>query len=305
MSQGTSFFFNSQDGLKLHARLFGDSHSSRMSVLCLPGLARTAADFDELALHLSEHRLRPRHVVAVDYRGRGLSARDPDPANYDVRVEAQDVLDLMAALGIAHALFVGTSRGGLITMALGALRPAVIRGVVLNDIGPVFEGKGLARIKSYVGKMPKPASWAEAVAILKRVASKQFTRLTEAEWEGFARRTFVETPHGLEPAYDPALMKSLDAFDIEKPLPVIWHLYEGLSGVPLLSLRGENSDLLSEATQAEMLRRHPRAEGVVIVGEGHAPLLSDRPTMQKIAAFAAAVEDGRSIGNRPSPVATT
>jgi pimeloyl-ACP methyl ester carboxylesterase len=294
MASSESFFFNSQDGLKLHARLHGPRSHGRLPVVCLPGLARTARDFEELATHLSEHRLRPRHVVAVDYRGRGLSDRDRDAANYDVRVEAQDVLDLMAALGLPHALFVGTSRGGLITMALGALRPAVIRGVVLNDIGPVIEGKGLARIKGYVGKMPKPAGWDEAVAILKRVASRQFTRLTDAEWEGFARRTFVETPRGLEPAYDPALMKSLESFDLEKPLPILWHLYEGLAGVPLLSIRGENSDLLSEETQAEMLRRHPRAEGVTVVGEGHAPLLSDRPTLQKIAAFIAAVEDGKA-----------
>lgn len=302
MTRSESFFFRSQDGLKLHARLWGTPHSAGLPVLCLPGLARTAADFDELSAHLAGHRQRPRHVIAVDYRGRGHSDHDRDPANYDVRVEAQDVLDLLAALGVHEAIFVGTSRGGLITMAIGALRPALIRGAVLNDIGPVIEGKGLARIKAYVGKLPKPASWAEAVAILKRVASQQFTRLTDAEWEGFARRTFRETDKGLVPWYDPALMKSLESLDIEKPLPDLWPLFSGLSGVPMLIIRGENSDLLSEQTVAEMVRRHPAAEALLVVGEGHAPLLSDRPTLDRITRFVHQAEDRPRVGPQAAEV---
>jgi pimeloyl-ACP methyl ester carboxylesterase len=286
-----SFWCRSQDGLKLHNRLYGSPHWPRLPVVCLPGLARTSADFHEIATFLSTHRSRPRLVLAMDYRGRGRSGYDPDPANYDPRIEMQDVQDVLTAVGIHAAVFIGTSRGGIITMGLSAVRPGCIRGAVLNDIGAVIDGKGLARIKGYVGKLPKPRDYPEAVQMLKRIASQHFTRLSDADWNTFARRTFKESPQGLVPDYDPMLMKSLEAYDLEKPLPVLWQFFEGLKGVPVLSIRGENSDLFSQATQAEMVQRHPLCEPYIVVGEGHAPLLSDRATMQKISVFVNAVED--------------
>jgi pimeloyl-ACP methyl ester carboxylesterase len=288
-----SFWCRSQDGLRLHSRLYGPQNGGSLPVVCLPGLARTGADFHELALAFAGHRTRPRLVIAMDYRGRGLSDRDADWRNYDVRVELQDVQDVLTAVGIHRAFFVGTSRGAIITMGLSAVRPAAIAGAVLNDMGAVIEGKGLARIKSYVGKMPKPRDYAEAVQILRRFASQQFTRLSDGDWERFARRTFRETARGLEPDYDPQLMRTLEEYDLEKPLPLLWQYFEGLKGVPTLSIRGSNSDLFSEETQAEMVKRHPRCEPYVVVGEGHAPLLGDRATIQKIVTFANQVEDGR------------
>ncbi len=286
-----SFWCNSQDGLRLHSRFYGSPHLPRLPVVCLPGLARTSADFHELATYLSTHRSRPRSVIAMDYRGRGRSDFDRNPANYDIRVELQDVQDVLTAVGIHAGIFIGTSRGGIITMGLSAVRPACIRGAVLNDIGGVIDGKGLARIKGYVGKLPKPRDYAEAVTILKRVGSQHFTRLSDTDWNTFARRTFKESPQGLVPDYDPMLMKSLEIYDLEQPLPELWPYFEGLKGVPLLSIRGENSDLFSASTQAEMARRHPLCEPYLVVGEGHAPLLSDRATMQKISTFVNATED--------------
>ncbi len=286
-----SFWCRSQDGLRLHNRFYGSAHLPRLAVVCLPGLARTSADFHEIAAFLSTHRNRPRPVLAMDYRGRGRSDFDRNPANYDVRVEMQDVQDVLTAVGIHAAIFIGTSRGGILTMGLSAVRPACIKGAVLNDIGGVIDGKGLARIKGYVGKLPKPKDYAEAVLILKRIGDQHFTRLNETDWLNFARRTFKESPQGLVPDYDPMLMKSLEVYDLEQPLPVLWPYFDGLKGVPVLSIRGENSDLFSQATQAEMARRHPFCEPYVVVGESHAPLLSDRATMQKIASFVMAAED--------------
>jgi pimeloyl-ACP methyl ester carboxylesterase len=126
-----------------------------LPVVCLPGLSRHSADFHELALALASDDDHPRRVLALDYRGRGRSDRDPNWRNYDVRVELNDVLQVLAATGVEQAVFVGTSRGGLITMALSAAQPAMIRAAVLNDIGPVIEGRGLARIRGYVGKLPR------------------------------------------------------------------------------------------------------------------------------------------------------
>lgn len=286
----TSFRCRSSDGLSLHNRIYGAA-TQHVPVVCLPGLARTSADFHEIATHLSTHTQRPRRVVAMNYRGRGRSDFDQNPANYDVRVEMQDVQDVLTALGIHHAVIIGTSRGGLITMGLSAVRPGLIKAVVMNDIGPVIEGKGIARIKGYVGKPPQPRDYAEAVELIKRIASQHFPRLTAQEWDRFARRTFKEKDGRLVADYDPMLFKSLEAFDLEKPLPILWQYFEGLKGVPLLSIRGEHSDLFSEETQTEMLARHPLAEAYVAVGEGHAPLLGDASAMRKITSFLFAAED--------------
>jgi pimeloyl-ACP methyl ester carboxylesterase len=286
----TSFRCRSNDGLSLHNRIYGAA-SAHLPVVCLPGLARTSADFHEVATHLSTHAQRPRQVVAMDYRGRGRSDFDPKPENYDVRVEMQDVQDVLTALGIHHAFIIGTSRGGLISMGLSAVRPTLIKGVVMNDIGPVIEGRGLARIKGYVGKLPEPKTYSEAVELIKRIASQHFPRLNAQEWDRFARRTFKEQNGRLMADYDPQLFKSLEAFDLEKPLPVLWQYFEGLKGVPILSIRGEHSDLFSEETQKEMLTRHPLAEAYVAVGEGHAPLLGDASALRKITNFFIAAED--------------
>jgi pimeloyl-ACP methyl ester carboxylesterase len=285
-----SFRCRSQDALMLHTRIYG-AQTAHWPVVCLPGLARTSADFHELAAHLSTHAQRPRQVIAMDYRGRGRSDFDPNPANYDVRIEMQDVQDVLTAIGAHHAAIVGTSRGGLIAMGLSAVRPALIKAVVLNDIGPVIEGKGLARIKGYVGKLPQPKDLREAVDLVKRIASQHFPKLTAQEWERFAGRTFKEKDGALVADYDPMLLKSLESFDLEKPLPVLWQFYEGLKGVPLLSIRGEHSDLFSQETQKEMIARHPLAEAYVATGEGHAPLLGDASAIRKITGFIFAAED--------------
>ena len=275
-----SRFISAPDGLKLHLRDWG-TPGRALPVVCLPGLARTAADFDALATRLSQRR----RVVALDYRGRGLSERDPDWRNYALPVENADILSVLTAAGIGEAIFVGTSRGGLHAMLLAATRPTILRGVVLNDIGPVLEAVGLARIRGYIGKLPAPRSWPDAVDLAKRIMSAQFSALSEADWEAYARLTFEETPAGFRTRYDPALMKPLADIDLESPIPTMWPQFDGLQGVPLLTLRGENSDLLSPGTLAEMGRRHTGMQAHVVPGQGHAPLLIDTPTIDVIEAF--------------------
>ena len=149
-------YVTARDGLRLHVREHGERTAPGLPVVCLPGLARTTADFDVLASALAGDAGRPRRVLALDYRGRGLSDHDPDPDHYAIPVELDDVLSVLTARAVASAVFVGTSRGGLIVMALAAARPGAIAGAVLNDIGPVIETQGLMRIKGYVGKLPQP-----------------------------------------------------------------------------------------------------------------------------------------------------
>jgi pimeloyl-ACP methyl ester carboxylesterase len=287
-----NLFVSASDGLRLYARDYGPRAGRALPVVCLPGLARTSADFHELALALSRDEKRPRRVVALDYRGRGRSGYDGDWKNYDIKVELADVLQVLTAAGVEEAVFVGTSRGGIITMALSAARPALIGGAVLNDIGPVIEGKGLAQIRGYVGKLPAPANEREAVDILKNLMGARFTALSDEAWTSFARATWKEDGGRFVLDYDPALMRTLETVDLEMPLPPLWGLFEGLKRVPVLALRGANSDLLSAETVEAMKAAHPRLDAVTVPDQGHAPLLYGRDIVQRISRFVARLENG-------------
>jgi pimeloyl-ACP methyl ester carboxylesterase len=197
-------------------------------------------------------------------------------------------------------------------MALSAARPAMLRGAVLNDIGPVIEGKGLARIRGYVGKLPPPANEREAVEILKNLMSAQFTALSEEVWASYARATWKEDGGRLVLNYDPALMRTLEAVNLEAPLPPLWFLFEGLKRVPVLALRGANSDLVSAETVEAMKAAHPRLEVVTVPDQGHAPLLQGREIIQQIRRFVTRIENAAeptgsrssrspASGSQPSP----
>ena len=279
----TSRFATASDGLRLHYRDVGPKVSGVLPVVCLPGLTRTAEDFDPLASALSSAGT-PRRVLSVDYRGRGLSAYDIDSSHYTVAVEAADVLTVMADAGLGEAVFVGTSRGGLITMAIASFQPHCIRGTVLNDIGPVLEAPGLERIRGYVGKLPVPRDWAEAVGIIQGTAGQRFTGLSDEDWMAFAQTTFWKRDGALTIRYDPALMRALQDLDTAD-LPTLWPQFEALRWAPLLVIRGEHSDLLSTETADAMVRRHPDSRLVTVEGQGHAPLLRDPPTLAGIGAF--------------------
>jgi pimeloyl-ACP methyl ester carboxylesterase len=280
-------YFSAPDGLRLHVLAAGPSAGTRLPVICLPGLARTVEDFRELMAALVA--TEPRRTIALDSRGRGKSARDPNPANYSVPIEIGDLLAVLGALGVSRAIFVGTSRGGILTMTLAAIRPDLIAGAVLNDIGPVLDMAGLRRIQGYVGKMPKPKSIADAAAIMRRVHGAQFPGLDDAGWQLYARRSFVESGSGVEANYDPQIAQAIAGIDPEHPLPDLWQQYDGLAGKPLMLVRGEHTDLLSMATVDEMRRRHPGLEVVEVPGQGHAPLLADGPTIDRVCAFVARV----------------
>ncbi|MDF2117030.1 alpha/beta hydrolase [Roseiarcaceae bacterium H3SJ34-1] len=286
-----SRFYTVRDGLRLHMLDFGSRADDAMPVVCLPGLARTSADFGRLAGAIANGAANaPRRVVALDYRGRGLSDWDKTWQNYDLRIESADILEVLTAAGIDRAIFVGTSRGGLHIMVLAAMRPTLLHAAVLNDIGPVIETKGLARLRGYIGKLPQPRNWSDAIDIAKSLMSAQFTSLSEADWEAFARLTFEEKDGRFHARYDSNLFKTLAAIDLEAPLPNAWPQFEGLRDVPLLLLRGENSDLLSQATVTEMMARHDKCEFHQVDGQGHAPLLLDEPTIRRIVQFVAAVD---------------
>jgi pimeloyl-ACP methyl ester carboxylesterase len=285
---GRSLFVTAQDGLRLHVRAHGTRASSALPVVCLPGLARTGADFEDLALVLSSDR--ERLVLALDYRGRGKSQYDRNPANYNLQVELADLLAVLTALGIGRAAFVGTSRGGILTMLLAVARPTAIAGCVLNDIGPVIEPMGLMRIKSYVGKLPQPASFREAADILQRLFGSHFPKWEDADWLAFARRTFKEANGRLVADYDERLARTLAGLTPDRPLPPLWKEFDALARLPVMVVHGSNSDILSQATVAAMRERRSSLDVVEVPDEGHAPRLTEAQTASRIAEFIASCD---------------
>ncbi len=284
-SAPVSTFISAPDGLRLHARCYGRPGAAATPVVCLPGLARTTEDFDKLATALASDTSRPRRVVAIDYRGRGLSDYDRDPANYSFQIELADVLAVLTALDCLPAIFVGTSRGGILTMLLGAMRPTAIAGAVLNDIGPVIEPKGLMRIKGYVGKLPEPRTYEEGAEILRRLFDAQFPKLGPDDWLAYARRSFREENGRLKPNYDVKLAKTMEGVDFDKPLPPLWSAFDALGHVPMMVIRGANSDLLSAATVEAMQARRKTLETIEVPDQGHAPLLAEAALIGRIADF--------------------
>lgn len=290
----TRFDYGAPDALVLSGRKYGFEHADALPVICLPGLTRNAADFHELALHLSRDAARPRPVLAFDYRGRGLSQRDRDWRNYDMLTEASDVLAGAVAAGIGEAAFVGTSRGGMITMILSAMRPALITCAVLNDIGPQIEPRGLVRIRSSVERDRDYPGWDEAAAAIKAAGQNHFPAWDDAMWMRQARRIYCESGGKIVRYYDPALVKTLAAIDFDQPLPSMWPQFAGLARVPVLAIRGGNSDILSQETLEKMRQLHPRLESMTVPGEGHAPDLAGGNLPAKISAFIAALEARRA-----------
>ena len=287
--QSVDGFASAPDGLKVHYVEYGSTLDPGTPVVCLPGLARSAEDFAPLARALAFESATRRRVLALDYRGRGLSEYDRDWNNYNLAVENADILAVLAATEVSRAIVIGTSRGGLHAMTLAAVRPALLHATVLNDIGPIVEPLGLLRIKGYVGKLPAPRNVDEAVDILKSTMSAHFTGLSDEEWRIYARTTFVEKNGKLIARYDLRLTKTLDAITPDMPRIDLWPQFEALAQRPVLVIRGENSDVLSDRTFVEMQQRCATCEGYVAPGQGHAPLLVDAPTIARIAAFVASV----------------
>jgi pimeloyl-ACP methyl ester carboxylesterase len=267
-----STFISAQDGLRLHVREYGARAAPGVPVACLPGLTRTTADFDALAPALAYGRPE-RRVIAIDSRGRGRSEYDSHPQNYNLTVELADVVSVLTAIEIGQAVFVGSSRGGLLSMLLAVAHPNALAGVILHDIGPVIEPKGLARIKSYVGKLPQPGSFAEGAEILRRLFDAQFPKLTPDQWLTAAHQTWKSEDGKLALTYDERLARTLAEVDVERPLPPMWNEFDALARIPILVIHGENSDILSSATVDTMKTRRSDLDLIEVADQGHVPLL--------------------------------
>ena len=282
MAEWTDRYWNSADGVKLHYRDH-DGDRDRPPILCIPGLTRNARDFEPVA----DRFAGDWRVISIDLRGRGGSAFDPDPANYKPMVYVADILKLLDQLGIADAVFVGTSLGGLCTMALALTDRERIAGALLNDIGPVVDMAGIDRIASYVGKDARFEGWDEAIAQVVARNLDVYPDYTRPEWERFVRRMAREDGDAVVFDYD---MRIVDNFERAATAPEIWPLYQALDGRPVTILRGELSDLLSAEVAERMASAIDDAELVTVPRVGHAPSFDEPESIAALERLLARVE---------------
>jgi pimeloyl-ACP methyl ester carboxylesterase len=275
-------FWSSHDGLKLYARVYPGPDSSARAVLCLHGLTRNSRDFEDLAPHLQ----RRYRVIVPDVRGRGLSARDPNPQNYQPAIYLQDIVTLIDTVAAQRVAVIGTSMGGLLAMMMAVGHRDRVSGVVLNDMGPEVDPTGLERIKAYAGRLPPPKKWDDAIAQTRSMFSEAWPNLSPERWSVLARRGYREDEKGgLHVDADPMIGEMLRA--APAATANLWPFWRALRGLPLLAIRGAQSDILSAATFAKMKAENPELEQLEVAQRGHAPLLDEPECVESIDAFLA------------------
>jgi pimeloyl-ACP methyl ester carboxylesterase len=281
-SETIDYFYPSADGLTLYCRIYPAQQPGGTPILCLPGLTRNSRDFVALA-----RRLQSRHeVLTADLRGRGLSDRDSDPSRYQLPNYLQDIGSLLDSRGLTRVVVIGTSLGGLIGLGLAATRPPGITGLVLNDIGPEIDPAGVRRIAGYAGKLSPVSSWTEAAAQTKSVYGLALPGLTDAEWLDYARCGYRENANGVPvPDMDPKISEAFK--NTSAAAPDLWPLYAHVKRVPMLVIRGAQSDILSAATVARMARAKPDLMQIEVADRGHTPLLNEPQSVAAIDAFLA------------------
>jgi len=276
--------WTSRDGLSLFARDYpAAGGEARLPVICLHGLTRNSKDFEEIAPRIAAEG---RRVIVPDVRGRGQSDRDPDPGNYQPKIYARDVVEMMAAFDIPRAIFLGTSMGGLITMALMAIQPNAVAAAILNDVGPEIAPGGVARILSYAGKQVDIRSWDDAVDYVRRTNAAALPDYGEPEWREFARRTFRDEGGVPVLDYDPAISVPLGKPSGRLAGWIAGLLFRRLArGRPTLLIRGALSDVISAEIADRMQRAAPAMRRVDVPGVGHAPMLTEPLAVDAIVQF--------------------
>lgn len=270
----------SNDGLRLHYRDYPGAMDKPV-IVCLPGLTRNARDFDALATRLADDW----RVLALEFRGRGESAYAKDAMTYVPLTYVQDVEALLTELAVPRVILLGTSLGGIVSMILASMDRERIAGVILNDIGPDIEPRGLERIRGYVGRTGPWPTWLHAARWLSENNASSYPGYDLSDWLRMAKQMFRLTSTGRIVAdYDKKISEPFRLAGGEAGQD-LWPVLVGMGSVPTLILHGELSDVLSEATAKAMVAELPNARYVNVPGVGHAPALDEPTAIAAIDAF--------------------
>jgi len=263
-------YFTNPDGLKQYYRDYNTAGEDAPVVLCMPGLTRNSKDYEGAAAYLA----KTCRVVCVEQRGRGNSEWDPDPSRYRPDVYVADMMALLKHLDISQVIAFGTSLGGLMTIMIAAMHPGTLKGAIINDIGPEVDPKGIARIKSYVGKGRPAKDWAQAIGVVKLANAKVYPKFNEEEWGWFTRKLYVEKDGRVIAQYDPAISQNFEDTE-DQSAPDLWPIFDMIKSVPTVVLRGALSDILAADTLEKMAARHPDLVPVTVPDKGHVPLMTE------------------------------
>ncbi len=269
--------------------------TGRIPLLCVPGYQRNMTDFEALAGQFRRSFGEDWPVVLVDLKGRGRSSDRLNKSFYVTTVDAEDLVEVMAALCLPGAIFVGQGYGGQVVMALAANRPNLIAGAVLLDAGPVSDPHGLVRLRTNLKELDGQRSAQGFRTIVRRVLAPDFPALPEQALDQIGARTHYLDPSGrVRALFDDHLVKMLDAFEHDDVLVPQWPLYDALQHTPLLLLRTQMTEQLRREPFEEMMRRRRDAEGYIIEGQGSPALLATPEDVEPVVAFARNVLKRRS-----------
>lgn len=290
MTDYADIWYTSPDKLKLYARDYGSLQEGNhdiatTTVLCMHGLTRNSADFDPLCQALKRKLPAGFRLIAVDQRGRGKSDYDSKPENYTPAVYLHDMFALLEHLGTESVIAIGTSMGGIIATLMAAFRPETIKALVINDIGPEIPLDAIQRLQRYVGQLDPVTNWEQAVEQTKLTNEVAFPSATEADWQAFSRRVFVENDQGIPVlAYDPNIKQAFNT-DYDHEPQDLWEFFDQIADKPMLLIRGELSDLLTSDIAQKMHAKKADLITVTVPGVGHAPILNEPQAFDAIVKF--------------------
>lgn len=267
---GESFFVEctSPDGPhRMAYYAWGNPLNSKV-LLCVHGLTRRGSDFKTLAQAMSSDY----YVVCPDVVGRGDSDRLKNPMLYAVPQYVADMASLIQHLEVAQVDWFGTSMGGLIGMVYASMPNSPIRKMLINDVGPRIEPEAIKRLGSYVGQPFAFTSRVDALESLNMICAS-FGEHTSQEWETYNGPMLIQKDDVWAMHYDPHIavpFASVNSIMAKAGEMAMWHAFKKIH-IPILIVRGGESDLLSAATLAQMCKVNPYARSIVIPGVGHAP----------------------------------
>ncbi|CCQ73474.1 alpha/beta fold hydrolase [Magnetospira sp. QH-2] len=269
----------SQDGLRLYFRDYGDADSPATPLLCLPGLTRNSHDFHDFALR----HYQTRRLICPDFRGRGRSQYAEQWTDYDPSRTVDDIRHLLTLLDLHKVIVVGTSFGGIMAMAMAAALPTNLAAVVLNDVGPDIGTSGVTRIQEYLAKDWSEPDWEAAARHMQAVFPRE-TITDPEDWMKLARGTYRKMEDGLLHFDFDRRLRFLLEPDEDKRVD-LWPLFKALSTIPVMVVRGGDSEVLTADGLDRMAAIHPNMSQITLPACGHPPFLNEPPVAKAVDDF--------------------